>query len=89
MEDVGPEVLASTFAAIVSLGVGGTLGAVLTHWRLGPALDGTEPTVDLHTLGIDAGRADTGDTGGAAEGDEEETVSLSRGLVSRLRRRRD
>ncbi|HSV41758.1 MAG TPA: DUF6350 family protein, partial [Nocardioidaceae bacterium] len=47
MTDIGPGLLAPTFAAIVALGLGATLGAVVTHWRQGPAPDGTEPTVDL------------------------------------------
>ncbi|HET7735226.1 MAG TPA: DUF6350 family protein [Nocardioidaceae bacterium] len=80
MEDVGPAVVSSTLAAVVSLGLGGTLGAVVTHWRLGPAPDGTEPTVDLNALGIDTQPDSDAD---------EPTVGLAPGLLSRLRPRRD
>lgn len=82
MSDVGPAVVASTLAAVVSLGLGGTVGAMLTHWRLGPAPDGTEPTVDLNTLGKDADEDGDDDA-------EEPTVSLAPGLLSRFRLRRD
>jgi hypothetical protein len=81
MADVGPAVVASALAAVVSLGLGSTIGAVLTHWRLGPAPDGTEPTVDLNTLGTGAA-SDEADA-------EEPTVSLAPRLLSRLRPRRD
>ncbi len=47
MQDIGPGLVAPLLAAVVALGIGGALGAVLTHWRQGPAPDGTEPTVDL------------------------------------------
>jgi len=47
MRDVGPSLVEPTLAAVVALGIGGALGAVVTHWRQGPARDGTEPTVDL------------------------------------------
>jgi hypothetical protein len=47
MEDVGTGFVEPTLLAMLSLGLGCTLGAVLARWRYGPAPDGTEETVDL------------------------------------------
>jgi Family of unknown function (DUF6350) len=47
MSEVGAGFIDPTIALVVSLGIGATLGAVVAHWRFGPAPDGTEPTVDL------------------------------------------
>jgi len=82
MAEIGPAFVPVTLAAVVALGLGSTAGAVLKHWRQGPPPDGTEPTVDLNTLGVDAGSAAN------ETGDGEPTVNLSPGLLSRLRPRR-
>ncbi len=47
MAEVGPAFTAPTVAAMMAVGLGALVGAVLTHWRMGPPPDGTEPTVDL------------------------------------------
>ena len=80
MQDIGPGLVEPTLAAIVALGIGGTLGAVLTHWRVGPAPDGTEPTVDLS-----ATPAGEPDDEAPEEDDGEATVQVGRPLLRRIR----
>jgi hypothetical protein len=87
MEDVGPETLACTVAAVVALGLGATIGAVLTHWRRGPAPDGSEPTVDLTRESADEPTVDLAAMSSPAEPDSgagEPTVRVRRSLLGRV-----
>ena len=83
MRDIGPGLVEPTLAAIVAIGLGGVIGAVLTHWRQGPAPDGTEPTVDLLGLSSDAKRASDETSVDATY--TEPTVRIRRSVLGRVR----